>query len=88
MGIEEAFTNRAGGRAEDREAVTNLTDTNRHLATQVAVQSNNMSTKDAAMETIQKIILQLQGELKTLKGKQAGQITKNANPPGYKKGNW
>ena len=52
--------------------MTNLTDTNGHLAAQVADQANNMTTKDAAMETIQKIILQLQGELKTLKAKQAG----------------
>ena len=32
------------------------------------------------MEKMQKIILQLQEELKTLKSKQAGQSTKNANP--------
>ena len=78
--IEEAFTNLAQATAEDRVAVTNLTDTNRHLAAQVEAQANNMTTKDNAMETMQKIILQLQGELKTMKSKQAGQSTKNANP--------
>ena len=72
MGIKEAFVNLAHETAEDRAAVTNLTDTNVHLAAQVAYQTNNMTTKDASMETIQKIIIQLQGELKTLKSKQAG----------------
>ena len=53
MGIEEAFANL-------RAAVTNLTNANRHLATQMAAQANNMTTKDAAMETIQNLIQQLQ----------------------------
>ena len=78
--IEEAFTNLDQATAEDRATVTNLTDTNRHLAAQVAAQANNMTTKDNAMETMQKIILQLQGELKTMKSKQAGRSTKNSNP--------
>ena len=68
--------------------MTNLTDANRHLATQVAVQANNMETKDAAMETISKIIQQLQGGIKTLKSKQAGQNTKKTNSLSYNKGNW
>ena len=88
MGIEKAFTNLAQATAEDRVTVTNLTDANRHLAAQVAAQVNNMATKDADMENMQKIVLQLQGELKTLKSKQAGQSTNNANPSSYKKGNW
>ena len=68
--------------------MTNLTDANRHLEPQVAAQANNMTTKDTAMETMQKIILQLQGELKILKAKKSGQIMKNANLSSYKKGNW
>ena len=87
MGTEEAFTNLAQATAEDRVAVTNLTDANGHLAAQVEDQANNMTTKDAAMETMQNIIQQLQGELKTLKSNQAGQSTKNAKPSSYKKGN-
>ena len=54
----------------------------------MAAQANNMTTKDTAMETMQKIILQLQGELKILKAKKSGQIMKNANLSSYKKGNW
>ena len=50
------------------------------MADQVAAQANNMTTKDAAMETMQKLIQKLQGETKTLKSKQAGQSTKKANP--------
>ena len=61
MGIEEAFTNLAQATAEDRSVVTNLTDKNRHLEAQVSAQTNNMMTKDSDMETMQKIILQLQG---------------------------
>ena len=68
--------------------MTNLTDANRHLATQVAAPANNMATKDAAMETISKLIQQLQGEIKTLKLKQAGQSTKKPNSLSYEKGNW
>ena len=86
--IEEAFTNLAQATAEDRAAVTNLTDENRHLATQVAAQANNMATKDASMDTMSKIIQQLQGEINTLKSKQAGQTTKKTNLSDYKKRNW
>ena len=86
--IKEAFTNIAHATAEDRAAVSNLTDKNRHLASQMAAQANNLMNKDAAMDTTQKIILQLQGELKTLKTKQVGQSTKNDNLSSYKKGNW
>ena len=56
MGIKESFTNLAHTTAEDRVAVTNLTDANRHLASQVAAQANNMADKDAVMETTKKII--------------------------------
>ena len=87
MGIEEACTNIAQATTEDREAVNNLTDANRHLAAQVSAQANNTMTKDSAMETTQKIILQLQGELKTLKAKKLGQSTNNATPSSNNKGN-
>ena len=77
--IKEAFTNLAQLTAKDRAVVTNITDTNRHLAAHVVSQANNMTTKDAAMETMQNIILELHGELKILKAKQVGQSTKNTN---------
>ena len=73
---------------EDREAVTNLADANIHLASQVEAQANNMKTKDDSIKTMQKIILQLQVELNTLKAKQEGQSTNNYNHSSYKKGNW
>ena len=73
---------------EDREAVTNLADANIHVETQVSEKSNTMTTKDAAMEVMQNLIQKLQGEIKTLKSKQAGQSTKKSSPSGYKKGNW
>ena len=88
VGIKEAFTNLAQETAEYREAVNNLTDSNIHLSYQVVVQAKNMTTKDAAMETMQKIIQQIQGDIKTLKSKQACHSTKKANPSSYKKGNW
>ena len=56
MVIKEDFTNLAQATADDRAEVTNLTDKNIHLAYQVAAQANNMTTKDTAMETTQKII--------------------------------
>ena len=67
--------------------MTNLTDANRYLVTQVAEQSNHMGTKDIAMETITKLIQQLQGEIKTLNTKQAGQSTKKPDSASYNKGN-
>ena len=68
--------------------MTNLTDSNRYLEAQVAEQAKNMTTNYSAMETMQKIIQQLQGERKTLKSKKSGQSTNNANPSSYKKVNW
>ena len=41
--------------------MTNLTDSNRYLEAQVAEQAKNMTTNYSAMETMQKIIQQLQG---------------------------
>ena len=72
VGIEESFMNLAQDTLEGRAAVTKLTDANRHLSAQVEDQANNMTTKDSAMENMQKIVLQIQEELKTLKAKQAG----------------
>ena len=40
--------------SQHRAAVTNLTDKNRHLTTQVEAQANNMTTKDSAMDTMKK----------------------------------
>ena len=88
MGIKESFKNPDQATAEDKAEVTKPTDAKRHLAAQVSPQSNNMTTKDASMETTHKIILQLQGELNTLREKQAGQSTNNTNPSGNNKGNW
>ena len=68
--------------------MTNLTDANRHLATQVAAQAYNMATKDASMETMSKSIQQLQGVIKILNSKQEGQITKKPNSSSHKKVNW
>ena len=85
VGIEESSTNLAHAMAENRAEVTNFTDSNIHLAAQVAAQAKNMMKKDAAMETMQNIILQIQGELNNLKAKRSGQSMKNANPSGYKK---
>ena len=87
LGIKEVFINLAQVTVGDKAAVTKLMDANRHLAAQVSAQANNMTTKDAAMETMQNIIIQLQGELKTLKEKHSVQSTKNANPSSYKKRN-
>ena len=47
-----------------------------------------MTTKDASMETMSKLTQQIQGEIKTLKSKQAGQSTNKPNSSSYKKGNW
>ena len=52
MGIEEAFANLAQTKAEERAEVTNLNETNKHLANQVDKQENNMVTKDAAINTM------------------------------------
>ena len=54
MEIKEAFANLAQSTSEDRAAVTNLTDANLKLTTQVTDHANNMSTKDVSMATIQK----------------------------------
>ena len=60
-------------------AVTNLTGANMNLTTQVAEYSNQLSTKDSAMATMQEKIIHLQGGIKTLKRKLSGQTTKR--PP-------
>ena len=63
MGIEEALANLAQATEEDRAAVTNLTDSNRHLATQVGKQANHMATKDNTMERMTKLIQQIHGRI-------------------------
>ena len=88
VGIEEAFANFAQETAEDRAEVTSLADANIHLATQVAKQANHISTKYAAMDTMTKLVQQLQGEIKTLKTEQVGQSTKKPDSLSYKKENW
>ena len=59
-----------------------------NLATQVADQANPMDTKDISVATMQKLINQLQGEIKTLKTKQSGQVTKKPETSEYTRGNW
>ena len=88
VGTEEALANLVQASAEFWASVTYLTDTNMNLTTQVAENSNNTATKDAAMATMQKTISQIQGEFKTLKRKISGQATKKPDTYGYKKGNW
>ena len=56
VGIKETFDHLAPVTSGDRSAVTNLTDTNKNLATKVAKQANHRATKDAAMETMKKLI--------------------------------
>ena len=56
MRIKKDFANLAQATAEDREAVNNLTEANRHLETQLATQANNMATKDATMDKMSKLI--------------------------------
>ena len=60
-------------------AVTNLTGANMNLTTQVAEYSNQLSTKDSAMATMQEKIIHLQGGIKTLKRKLSGQTTKRTD---------
>ena len=56
VGINEAFSNLDQATAEDRAAVNNLTDANKHLQNKVAEKANNMATRDAAINTIKKLI--------------------------------
>ena len=69
-------------------AVTNINDANINLATELSKQANHMDAKDAEIVTMLNLINQLQGEIKTLKNKKSGQVTKKTNTSGYKKGNW
>ena len=64
VGIEEDFKNLLQETAEDREAVTNFTGINMNLKTQVTEYANHLYTKESAMESMQKTIIQLQGEIK------------------------
>ena len=48
-------------------------------------QSNRLATNDTAIETMQKLIQKLQGEIKTLKTSQEGHSNKKTISLGYKK---
>ena len=56
--------------------MTNLTGAKMNLTTQVSEYANHLATKYSAMATMQKTISQLQGGIKTLKSKLAGQNIK------------
>ena len=56
--------------------MTNLTGAIMNLNTQLTEYKNQLTTKDSAMSSIQKIIIHLQGEIKTLKDKLSGQTSK------------
>ena len=73
---------------EDRALVNNLTDANMNLMIQVVEHANNMAKKDAAMAKMQKTIIQLQGEIKTLKSKLSVLVNNKPDTSSYKKGNW
>ena len=88
VGIKEDFANLDQATAEDRAAVTNLTDANKNLITQVTKQANHSETKDASIETMHKFIQKTHGDIKTLTTRQAGQSTKKNGSLGYKKGSW
>ena len=88
VGIKEAFVNLAQATEEYREELINLTEANMSLETQVADHANHMATKDSAMATMQKKIIQLQGKIKILKSNLSDQATKKPDTYGYNKGNW
>ena len=76
------FSNLAQATLEDRAALTNLTTVNSTLMEQVAMYTNNLSTKEADNMALQTTIRNLQGELKNLKAKmyspkKSGQFSSN-----------
>ena len=86
VGIKEAFVNLAQATEEYREELINLTEANMSLETQVAEHANHMATKDSAMATMQKKIIQLQGKIKILKSNLSDQAIKKPDTYGYNKG--
>ena len=76
MDIKEVFDNLAHATAEDRAAVTNPSAAIKHKENQVGKQTNDMATKYAAIETMQELIQELQGDIKTLTTRKSYQITK------------
>ena len=67
MEMSAEFSNLAQATSEDRAAVTNLTTVNSTLTEQVAMYTNNLSTKEADNMALQTSMSNLQSELKTLK---------------------
>ena len=82
VGIEENFSNLDQAAAEDRASVTNLTDANMNLENKVAEKANHIATKDAAIETMKKVIQKLQWDIKTPKTRQSVQSTKKTGSSG------
>ena len=69
MGIEEDFTNLVQATAEERVAVTNLTDINILLSEYIAEYAENLFTKEAKLASLHKAISNLQDEKKNLNNK-------------------
>ena len=69
MGIEEDFTNLVQATAEERVAVTNLTDINILLSEYIAEYAENLFTKEAKLASVHKAIANLQDEKKNLNNK-------------------
>ena len=68
--------------------MTNLTDTNMNLETQVDKYANHLVTKDSDMAALTKKIIQIQGGIKNLKRKLASQHTKITGAIQKKEANW
>ena len=62
VGINEALSNLAQATSDDRAVATNLTGTNINLTTTVEEYTNHLSTKDPAMEIMQKTPARCRGK--------------------------
>ena len=80
MGIKEAFAKLSQETAEYRASVTNLTNVNIHLATQVEDQSKKTATKDAAMETMSKLIQKSRGKSRPWRRSKKARAPRNPTP--------
>ena len=69
VGIEEDFTNLVQATAEERVAVTNLTDINILLSAYIAEYAENLFTKESKLASVHKAIANLQDEIKNLNNK-------------------
>ena len=65
VGMQDEFSNLEQATLEDQVAVTNLKYVNTTLTDQVALYTNHLSSKDAENSTLQREVLNLQGENKT-----------------------